>query len=641
MRYQAAGAQRASTSGRGTQSTTSRDPVAALRWTLSPDQTSSFRAIAALLLAAIVAAGGMTVLAAPAVRAGSDVAGRKAVIIVGPASSSTREYLDEGERIARQAENQGMDVRRVFTPRATWKRVKQNIQGANLVVYLGHGNGWPSHMGPFRGESKNGFGLNPCEGECGTSGPTKYYGEDFLRAEIQLARDAVVLLHRLCYASGNAESGMAPVFNRDLATERASNFAAGFLAAGAGVVFALGWDQKVNLPEVLSRSNRTMDEIFMMRGSDDRDAYDGFIGWDDYYRQSTRTKRARVHLDPHKRHGHLRAITGDLELTANAWRGEVPPPDEVAPTLRVRGTGTTDDTRAAGADKTLTFSPDGDGVADRMLVRRTLSEPAHVDVEVWNADGTPIRRFTRFGEAGAGETFWDGRSDGDRIVDDGIYHVHLTPRDRAGNVGETASVEVKVLTSLRRLKSDTSAIHVNDHDRLADQATFSAVLRQDATVTWQVRRRDRVVRTRYKDESLAAGDLQWRWDGKDKDGATVPDGRYEVIIAATTQLGTLRYRQTITVGNWRVAVDDRTPRRGQEVRIVARSLEALRAGARLEITEAGLAPRTVAMKVQDRHQAIATFRVSRKAGDGPVRLRVLATDTGGGQESTSLKLRLR
>ena len=108
------------------------------------------RAVAVLLLAAIVAATGMVVLGTPAVRAGSGAAGMKAVVIVGPASSSTWEYLAEGERIARQAEAQGMDVRRVFTPRATWKRVKQNIQGANLVVYLGHGNGWPSIYAPFR-----------------------------------------------------------------------------------------------------------------------------------------------------------------------------------------------------------------------------------------------------------------------------------------------------------------------------------------------------------------------------------------------------------------------------------------------------------------------------------------------------------
>ena len=137
----------------------------------------------------------------------SDAAGMKAVIIVGPASSSTWEYLDEGEQIARQAEAQGMDVRRIFTPRATWKRVKQNIQGANLVVYLGHGNGWPSPMGPFRGESKDGLGLNPCEDDVRheLARPSTTARTSSART-IKLAPKAVVFLHRLCYASGNGES---------------------------------------------------------------------------------------------------------------------------------------------------------------------------------------------------------------------------------------------------------------------------------------------------------------------------------------------------------------------------------------------------------------------------------------------------
>jgi len=41
------------------------------------------------------------------------------VIIVGPAATSTSHFLDDGEIMAQQAENAGMDVRRIFHPRAT------------------------------------------------------------------------------------------------------------------------------------------------------------------------------------------------------------------------------------------------------------------------------------------------------------------------------------------------------------------------------------------------------------------------------------------------------------------------------------------------------------------------------------------
>lgn len=599
----------------------------------------TFRAIAALLVAAIVAAVGMSIITTPSVRAGSAAAGLKAVVIVGPASSSTSEYLDEGERIARQAEAQGMDVRRIFTPRATWARVKNAIQGANLVVYLGHGNGWPSHMGPFRGESKNGFGLNPCEGDCGTSGPTKYYGEDFIREKVQLAPNAVVFLHRLCYASGNAESGMPPVFNRDLATARASNFAAGFLDAGAAVVFALGWRQKLNLPQLLATTDKTMDQIFMTPGSDG-DWYDGFMGWDDYYRESTRTKGARVHLDPHKRHGHLRAITGDLEITAAQWRGEPAPPDETPPTLKVRGLGTADDPAAAGSDETLVFSPNGDGVADRMLVRRTLSEPAYVDVDVHDADGATVRSAERYGQRGTGATFWDGRNDDGKVVPDGRYTIHLTPRDRAGNVGESATVEVKVLTTLRRLRAPDPALHARDGDDLAATVGLAAALKADASVTLLIRRGDRVIRTRYNDEALGAGDISWKWDGRNDAGEYVGDGTYTAVIAAKTELGTLRYETKVRVGNWRIKADDRLVRRGQEVQVRARSLEPLK-GAQLEITQPGLEPRLVPMKLRDKHLVTVTFKVAKGGDPGRIGLRVIANDIGGQEETGRISIRLQ
>lgn len=639
LRYRAQGAQRASNLGGGTATTAVHDAVRVAIRPVPDLRAFSVRAVAAMLVLAIVAAVGMSVVVTPAVRAGSAAAGMKAVIIVGPASSSTQEYLDEGEKIARQAEAVGMDVRRIFTPRATWPRVKANIQGANLVVYLGHGNGWPSNMGPFRGESKDGFGLNPCE-DCGTSSPTKYYGEDFIREKVQLAPKAVVFLHRLCYASGNAESGMPPVFNKELATERASNFASGFLDAGAAAVFALGWRQKLNLPQQLATTDKTMDDIFKTRGSDG-DWYDGFQGWDDYHRESTRNRGARVHLDPHKRYGHLRAVTGNLEVTAAEWRGETPPPDEVPPTLKVKGTGTTDDPTAAAADETLAFSPDGDGVADRMLVRRTLSEPAYVDLEVRDRDGTTVRTVEKFGEQGTGESFWDGRNQDGKVVADGRYTLRLTPRDRAGNVGETATVDVKVLTSLRRLKASAPAIHVNDRDELADSVTLSSVLREEASVTWQIRQGDRVIRSRFADEALPAGDLTWRWDGKDDHGDLVPNGTYTAFLSARTGLGTLRYQVPVQVGNWTIRLSDRVVTRKQEVQVIAKSLEPLEAGARLEIDQPGLDPRSVAMRLKDKHTLVVTFTVAKGGDTGRIWLHVVASDRNGQEETGPASLRLR
>ena len=65
----------------------------------------------------------------------------------------------------------------------------------------------------------------------------KYYGEYYIRNYIQLATNAVVILNRLCYASGNSEPGRANP-TKSVAQQRVDNFGAGFLRAGARAVFA-------------------------------------------------------------------------------------------------------------------------------------------------------------------------------------------------------------------------------------------------------------------------------------------------------------------------------------------------------------------------------------------------------------------
>ena len=110
----------------------------------------------------------------------------KAVIIVGPSGSSTGDFMDDGRIIADQAAAAGMDVRRIFHPHATWERVINNIQGANLVVYMGHGNGWPSPYAPFQERTKDGLGLDGYDGASQYS--VTYYGANVLRANVNWPR---------------------------------------------------------------------------------------------------------------------------------------------------------------------------------------------------------------------------------------------------------------------------------------------------------------------------------------------------------------------------------------------------------------------------------------------------------------------
>ena len=125
--------------------------------------------------------------------------------IVGP-SNETEQNLKDGEEFAQRAEKYGMVVRRVYHPHATWANVVANIQGANLVAYFGHGNGWPSPYGPFQERTKNGLGLDSYDGAPTTD--MRYYGAALIRRHVELAPNAIVALNHLCYSAGNGEPGM-------------------------------------------------------------------------------------------------------------------------------------------------------------------------------------------------------------------------------------------------------------------------------------------------------------------------------------------------------------------------------------------------------------------------------------------------
>ena len=71
----------------------------------------------------------------------------RVAIIVGPAEGLTDLYRSVGAAAAREARRWTNDVVMVASPDATWPAVKRALRGASIVVYLGHGNGFPS---PYR-----------------------------------------------------------------------------------------------------------------------------------------------------------------------------------------------------------------------------------------------------------------------------------------------------------------------------------------------------------------------------------------------------------------------------------------------------------------------------------------------------------
>jgi len=253
-------------------------------------------------MATVMAIGGLIAQPAPVAAAGV-----KVVIVVGPVGSSTANYIYNARKLAAQARSYGAMVYEIYSPHATWARVRSVAQGAKLFIYLGHGNGYPSPYGAFSRYTRDGLGLNTRDGSTSHT----YYGEYYLVRDLHLARNAVVILNRLCYASGDSEWGSANP-TKTTAIQRVDNYGAGFLRTGARAVFAEGINSAGYILYSLFRTSRTMTQTFW---SDPARS-----GRYDFSFASRRTPGKVALMDPYAPSRYYRSVIGDLGMTAASWR---------------------------------------------------------------------------------------------------------------------------------------------------------------------------------------------------------------------------------------------------------------------------------------------------------------------------------
>ncbi|HEY5434245.1 MAG TPA: hypothetical protein VIK13_03360, partial [Candidatus Limnocylindrales bacterium] len=268
----------------------------------------------ALVVAAVLLAcfGVVAPAAAPAVSAAT---GARVAIIVGATGSTTPTYRTYADQIYAEAIKYTPNVVKVYSPNATWTKVKAAVNGASVIVYLGHGNGWPS---PYTYDpnytTKDGFGLNYDNNGDGklTDSEYKYYGEPSIRT-LTPAPNAVVLLFHLCYASGNSEpGGTAPTLS--IAKQRADNYAAAFLAAGARAVIANGHSHDPYYIRALFTTRQTIEQYW-------RNAPDFHNHVLSY--PSSRSPGYTYLMDPDSASpsGFYRSLTGKMSLTTEQVTG--------------------------------------------------------------------------------------------------------------------------------------------------------------------------------------------------------------------------------------------------------------------------------------------------------------------------------
>jgi len=259
------------------------------------------KTLAALVLVLTAAVGSFAV---PAPARAAQTSTAKVVIIVGATHSATTKYRGYADQAYAEAIKYTPNVVKVYSPNATWSKVKSATVGASVVIYFGHGNGWPS---PYTYDpnytTKDGFGLNATAGNGDNN--NKYYGEPSV-ASLDLAPNAVILLHHLCYAAGNSEPGN-PAPTKTVAKQRVDNYGAGFLKAGVSAVIADGHRGPVDYLRALFTTDQSLSDLWRTQPN-----YEG----NEFSFPSVRTPGKTALMDPETpTSGFYRSFVGNPNVT--------------------------------------------------------------------------------------------------------------------------------------------------------------------------------------------------------------------------------------------------------------------------------------------------------------------------------------
>ncbi|HEU4862486.1 MAG TPA: S-layer homology domain-containing protein [Candidatus Limnocylindria bacterium] len=237
-------------------------------------------------LSLVLAFIGATFITVAPLASPARAAGPKVAIIVGPVGSLTDSYRTSADRVATKAAAAGATVVKVYSPNATWANVRAAVNGANVIVYYGHGNGSPN---PYSGWTEwpdrvNGWGLNIQAGANDLDGINVnmvYCGEKALLGTLGSGDGAAqrsyctggpitpapgftMVYAQAHYAPGFGERYVqtTPVTTLAEAQARVRNYSYPILALG-GTFFATAYSDAQDIVErVLTQPTTTFGDIF-------------------------------------------------------------------------------------------------------------------------------------------------------------------------------------------------------------------------------------------------------------------------------------------------------------------------------------------------------------------------------------------
>jgi Big-like domain-containing protein len=241
----------------------------------------AFRLLAAALALALLAP-----IAAPKPAAAVETP-LKVALIVGPMGSQTSGNRSRANDIADWVTStftpDQVTVAKAYSPNATYSKVRAAVAGANIIVYMGHGSGYPNpYHNSLLPDRNNGWGLNTTttngDQDSWSNHTLVYCGEKALRGQLTSSDGAdqrkycaggaiapapgfVMIYSGACYTTG-ANEPQNPVATNSDARAHVSYFSRPMFQLGASGYFA--GNGTAVLEDLLTNPDMSYGDIFNM-----------------------------------------------------------------------------------------------------------------------------------------------------------------------------------------------------------------------------------------------------------------------------------------------------------------------------------------------------------------------------------------
>lgn len=190
-----------------------------------------------------------------------------------------------------------------------------------------------------------------------------------------------------------------------------------------------------------------------------------------------------------------------------------------------------------------TFSPDGDGNLDTMIITQDVASDSLSPVEDWlgrivDSNGKTVREFD-FGSFPPEKVVWDGLDDSGSLVSDGKYKYILSATDLAGNSSETSINEIALDTSKTELLLAVapSAFNPASADKSKASVKLSPVVKAGSAISsYNVEIKNAKGETVWT-QSGSSLPSSISWNGLASSGARCDDGKYVASLSTKSTNG--------------------------------------------------------------------------------------------------------